>query len=435
MTKHVCIVGSGPSGFFAADHLLRKLPTARIDIIDRLPTPYGLLRGGVAPDHQGTKNIARQYERTCQKDNVRFLGNVMVGRDVSYGELKAAYDAVILAIGAPADRKLGIPGEELEGVYGSGAFVGWYNGHPDFRDLAPRLDGSAVAVIGNGNVALDIARILAKTPAEMAASDLCAHAQADIDAARLTDIYVLGRRGPIEASFTFAELAEMGELERAEPVVDAAALPEAIEPDPSYDLKVKQKNLDILKDFAGRAPAGKPIKVHFLFNAAPKAIRGHGKVEALQVERTRVEGGRAVLTGETFELPVCAVVSAIGYRSEGFAGLPMDEARGTVRNEAGRVEPGVYVVGWSKRGPTGTVPTNRQDSIAVADLALADMAAAGETAKAGGAEIDRLLGDRGVRSVCFTDWQKINEAEAGRAAPGRPREKFTRVGEMLAVLE
>lgn len=432
----VCIVGSGPSGLYAADAILRKRPGCAVDVIDRLPTPYGLVRAGVAPDHQGTKNIVRQFERTLQKPGVRFLGNVAVGRDVTYDELKAAYDAVILAIGAPRDRTLGLPGEDLDGVYGSGRFVGWYNGHPDHADLAPRI-GMGVAIVGNGNVALDIARILAKTPEEMAQSDICAHAADTIATAPVTDIYICGRRGPVEASFTSAELAEMGHLRRARPVVDAAALDgastEAVE-DPR-SRKIKDKNLEILRAFAARPDDDMPVRVHFLFNAAPRTIQGeNGAVTALTVERTRVEEGRAVGTGETFDLSVGTVITAIGYRTEPITGLPLDQARGTVANSDGVVEDGVFAVGWAKRGPSGVIPSNRADSMAVADKVAAYLEVAGGTAE-GPAALDRLLAANGARPVTFEEWQVLNAAEVSRAPAGRPREKFVRVADMLAHLD
>ena len=432
----VCIVGSGPSGLYAADTILRKRPGCAIDIIDRLPTPFGLVRAGVAPDHQGTKNIVRQFERSMTKPGVRFLGNVSIGKDVSYAELKATYDAVVLALGAPVDRTLGIPGEDLDGVYGSGAFVGWYNGHPDHAGLAPRLDTSGVAVIGNGNVALDIARILAKTSAEMTGSDICAHAVEAISAAPLTDIYLLGRRGPLEASFTSAELGELGHLERGRPVIDPAVLDgitaESVS-DPK-EQKVKEKNLEILREFAARTD-DKPLRVHLLFNAAPKEIIGaDGRVSGLRIERTRVENGRAVPTGETFDLGVGAVMTAIGYRIAPIDGVPVDESRGIVANEDGKVEDGVFVVGWAKRGPSGVIPSNRSDSMAVAELILSHLeTAAGRTP--GPAALDALLAERGVTPVCFDDWQKINAAEVARAAEGRPREKFTSIKDMLDALK
>lgn len=435
-TASVCIVGSGPSGLYAADAIIRKRPDCAIDIIDRLPTPFGLVRAGVAPDHQGTKNIVRQFERSMTKPGVRYLGNVTVGRDVTYDELKACYDAIILAIGAPVDRTLGIPGESLAGVYGSGAFVGWYNGHPDWAALDPVLDHPGVAVVGNGNVALDIARILAKTPAEMATSDICRHAAEAIAAAPLTDIYLLGRRGPVEASFTPAELAELGHLERARPVVDPAVL-EGQSADAVSDpreRKVKEKNLEILADFAARNDE-KPVRIHLLFYAAPRTILGaEGRVSGLRAERTRVEGGRAVGTGEHLDLDVGTVVTAIGYRCSPLEGVPVDERRGVIVNDEGRVEDGVFVVGWAKRGPSGVIPANRADSMAVAAHVLAHLEANGGR-KQGPDALDALLEKRRVRVVCFDDWQKINAAEVARAADGRPREKFIRIADMLAALD
>lgn len=438
----VAIIGSGPSGLYAADAIQRKRPDARIDIIDRLPTPFGLVRAGVAPDHQGTKNIVRQFERTLTKDGVRFVGNVSIGRDVSLADLRAAYDAVILAVGAPLDRSLGLEGEDLDGVYGSAAFVGWYNGHPDFADLAPRLpDGSspgAVAIIGNGNVALDIARILAKSEAELTSSDLCRHAQDAIAAAPIRDIYLLGRRGPVEASFTSAELAELGHLERARPLVDARALEgadaSAVE-DPKAQ-KVKEKNLEILREFAAQPERDAAIRIHVLFHAAPKAITGaDGKVTRLTVERTEVQEGRAVGTGETFDLDVATVISAIGYRCATIDGVPVDDRAGVVRNQDGVVDDGLYVVGWAKRGPSGVIPTNRADSMEVAKRVLEQLEGIGETAGRPGPEaLDALLAKAGVQVTGFDDWRKIDAAEVARAAEGRPREKFTRIEDMLAAL-
>lgn len=432
MSLAVAIIGSGPSGFYAADGLLRKKPDCRIDILDRLPTPYGLVRGGVAPDHQSTKAVQRVFERIARREGVRFLGHVEVGRDVSYDELKARYDAVVVAIGCPVDRRLGIPGDTLPGVYGSWSFVGWYNGHPGLRDLDLALPGKAAAVIGNGNVAIDCVRVLAKTPDEMAKSDLCAHAAAVLAGARLEDIYLIGRRGPVEASFTPVELAELGELARCVPLVDGAAFERDIAAAPPEAVKGKEKILDILRRFTANKPGDKPLRLHFLFWSAPSAILGTGRVEALRLERRRPAEGRVAAAGEICDLPVETVISAIGYRGQPFAGLPMDEARGIVRNVEGRVEPGVYAVGWSKRGPSGTIPTNRADSMAVAELILADLG--GEPGKEGPAALDRLLAGRGVRPVRFADWLRIGEAEIKRAGEGRPREKFTRIEEMLALL-
>lgn len=435
MSKSVVIIGSGPSGFYIADALSKKGSDIRVDLLDRLPTPFGLVRGGVAPDHQGTKNIVRQFERTLQRDTVRFLGNVEVGRDIQFSELKELYDAVIVTIGSTQDRKLGIPGENLPGVYGSWAFVAWYNGHPDYRDLEPDLSGKAVAVIGNGNVALDVARVLAKTPAEMGQADLCSHAAQVIAAAPLEDIYLLGRRGPADASFTPAELGEFGTLERCVPLARAEQIPAELNADtPPDQLKDRQKNLEILRGYGGNRPDAKPLRLHFMFYAAPVKIVGAGHVEGLRVARTEIRGGRAVLTDEIITLPVGAVISAIGYRSVAFPGLPFDETQGIIPNIDGRVEAGVYTAGWCRRGPQGVIPANRSDSLAVAKLITEDLAQQALSDKPGPVGLDRLLRERAVRTVTYQDWLKINQAEVERAAAGKPREKFTRVAEMLAVL-
>ncbi|MFH1872531.1 MAG: FAD-dependent oxidoreductase [Pseudomonadota bacterium] len=430
---HIGIVGAGPSGCYVADALGRKLPGAHIDIFDQLPTPFGLVRGGVAPDHQGTKNIARQFERTLGKAGVRFLGNVAVGRDISYEELKAAYDVLVITIGALDDRRLGIPGEELDAVYGSGQFVAWYNGIPADRDLEPRLDGKSVAIIGNGNVALDIARLLAKTADELAASDLCARARAAFAAARIEDIWLIGRRGPADASFTTAELSEFGDLSRAATRVDAAQLPKALPAELGEEQrKLAERNIEVLRGYAQRgAQDERPLRVHFMFNARPLAIHGDGRACELLLERTRVEHGRAVHGGESFVIPADTVISAIGYRSTAFPGLPFDAARGVVANDQGRVEAGVYTAGWCKRGPQGVIPANRADSLAVAELILADIACGAPGDKPGGALIDSLLATRGVRPIDFAGWQKINAAEVA-AAQGRPREKLVRMEDLLA---
>src|SRR5713226_6728056 len=274
MTHRVAIVGAGPSGFYAADGLLRTNPDLHIDVIDRLPTPHGLIRAGVAPDHQGTKAVARQFDRLLARPDVRFAGNIEIGRDLSWDELSAAYDAVIVATGMVIDKKLGVPGEDLAHVWGSWRFVGWLNGHPDFRQGPDLSKVKSVAVIGNGNVALDVARVLAKSADEMAKSDIVPEAGAAIATAPLTDITIIGRRGPEQASFTNNELAEMGRLARAVPLVDPAALKvEAPKSDPTPERLRKTKNLEILRGFAKNKPGIKPIALHFVFNRPIKAIQ------------------------------------------------------------------------------------------------------------------------------------------------------------------
>ena len=381
MTHRVAIVGAGPSGFYAADGLLRGDPDLHIDIIDRLPTPFGLVRAGVAPDHQGTKAIARQFEKLLARPDVRFCGNLEIGRDMSWDEVVAAYDAVIVATGRVIDRKLGVPGEELPHVWGSWRFVAWLNGHPDFRD-GPDLAGvRRVAVIGNGNVALDVARVLAKSADEMVKSDIVLEAGAAIAAAPIAGIDILGRRGPQHASFTNNELAEMGRLARAVALVDAGTLDVAVPAsEPTPERLRRTKNIDILRGFSANRPGSKPIALRFLFDTAPKSID----------------------QGE-YDL----VVTCIGYEGAAFP----------------RAE-GVFAVGWARRGPSGTIPTNRADSHAVALQVLAWLK--DRTPKSG---VDPL--------PVVTDiagWHRIDKAElAAGAAQGRPRVKLTNWDSLLKV--
>jgi NADPH-dependent glutamate synthase beta subunit-like oxidoreductase len=383
MTHRVVIVGAGPSGFYAADGLLRGNPDLHIDIIDRLPTPFGLVRAGVAPDHQGTKAIVRQFEKLLTQPDVRFCGNLEIGRDMSWDEIVTAYDAVIVATGMVIDRKLGVPGEELPHVWGSWRFVAWLNGHPDFRDGPDLGAAKRVAVIGNGNVALDVARVLAKSADEMTKSDIVPDAGAAIAAAPIEAIDIIGRRGPEHASFTSNELAEMGRLARAVPLVDAKALEVTVPAsEPTPERLRKTKNLDILRGFSANAPGSKPIALRFLFNTAPKAI----------------EKG-------DYDL----VVTCIGY---GGADFPKVES--------------VFPVGWAKRGPSGTIPTNRADSHAVAQHVLAWLK--DRTPKSG---IDPL-----PLTTDTAGWHRIDKAEiAAGAAQGRPRVKLTDWASLLKVAE
>ena len=409
--QHIAIVGSGPAGLFTADALIRQRPELKIDVFERLPSPYGLARFGVAPDHQGTKAITRQFDRLFGNPNIRFLGDLAVGETLPLAVLRDYYDAVVLAVGAHQDRRLGIPGEDLPGVYGSMAFVGWYNGHPDFAGLSPLLDMPGVAIIGQGNVAVDIARVLSKTPAEMAAADLCAHAAGSIRSAALQDIYLIGRRGPIEASFTSAELAELGKLERVRPVVNRADLPDALPADASGDLKVKERNLQLLHEYAAHTD-DKPIRLHFLFHAVPEAIIGGSRVEALRIK------------GAATPLAVGSVISAIGYRTAGFGDLPAPDAAGRLSNQDGLIAPGLYTAGWAKRGPSGTIPTNRSEAKTVADKILADFADDAAPAKPGSAALDAWLKGKAVAALDFAAWKRIEAAETAAARPGAPREKF-----------
>ena len=439
MTLSVAIVGSGPAGFYTADALLRADSACRVDILDRLPTPYGLIRFGVAPDHEKTKNVMRGFARTASDERVNFYGDVDVGEALSLDELREMYDVVVLAVGAAHDRRLGIPGEDKPGVVGSASFVNWYNAHPDFVDRTPDLDTSSVVIIGAGNVAIDVARVLVKTPAEMAATDLPAYAAEPIHAAPIGDVYMVARRGPVEAKFTNVELREMGQLEACVPQVAAADLPESVTGEMSpRDRRVREKNLETLRTFAEREADEKPKRVHFVFFASPVEILGGERAEAVRFERTRVEDGRAVGTGEHFEIPCGLVVAAVGYLSMPVDGAPFDRRNGVVVNDEGRVGPGLYAVGWIKRGPTGVIGTNKPDGRNAAEQILADLGESGGEGgggKPGRDALEALLRARGCRWVDFEDWRRIEAAEIAAAAEGAPRRKLYRREDMLAVLD
>lgn len=428
--RHVAIVGSGPAGYYTAEAAQKTFGDAvRIDVIDLLPVPYGLIRFGVAPDHQSIKAVSRRYEQVALSENVRFVGNVQVGRDVTVAELQERYDAVVLATGAPIDRSLDIPGSDLPGVVGSAAFVGWYNGHPDWAALDPPLAGPGAVVIGNGNVALDVARILSKTTAEFDGSDICAHALDELARSGIVRITLLGRRGPHQIAMTPKELGELGHLARAQPLVDDTDLPE-----PGADALLEpgmRKSVQHLRDFAATPIAGKAISICFDFYAMPVAIEGEGRAERVIVERTRLDADlRSIGTGETYVVPASLVVSCIGYQTPPIDGVPYEHGRGRFANVDGRILPGLYCVGWARRGPTGTIGTNRPDGAAVVEMIAADAAAG--AGKPGRPALDRLLAERGVDVVTFRDWQKIEAAEIARARTGSPREKFVSVEEMIA---
>jgi NADPH-dependent glutamate synthase beta subunit-like oxidoreductase len=432
MMRHIAIIGSGPAGYYTAEAVQKAFgDDVRIDIIDRLPVPFGLIRFGVAPDHQSIKAVSNRYEKVALSDNVRFVGNVSVGRDVTIDELQSLYDAVVLATGAPNDRKLEIPGADLEGVYGSAAFVGWYNGHPDFADLNPDLSGKHVVVIGNGNVALDVARILSKTREEFLGSDIVTHALDRLMTAKTERVTFLGRRGPHQIAMTPKELGELGHLKRAAPCVAESDLPD-IGDDALLEPGMR-KSVTHLRDFAAipaSVRAEKLILVDFDFYASPVAIEGDGKVERIVVERTTLDDQyRSHGTGETYTLECSAIISCIGYQTPPIEGVPFEHGRGRFASDEGRILPGLYCVGWARRGPSGTIGTNRPDGYAIADLIAADIGQ-GE-GKRGRPGLDALLADRGVGVVTFNDWKKIEEAETARARDGAPREKFVAVADMI----
>jgi ferredoxin--NADP+ reductase len=424
---HVAIIGSGPAGFYTAEALLKEIPGVRVDIIDRLPTPYGLIRAGVAPDHQSIKAVDRRYAATAAADGVRFVGHVSIGSDVSMAELQQLYDAVVLATGAPHDRQLGVPGEDLPGVLGSAAFVGWYNGHPDFADLDVPLGHPGACVVGNGNVAIDVARILAKTPEELGTSDITKHSRDVLNLSRVTDIHLIGRRGPYQASFTPKEMGELGHLTRAQPLVDPAHLP-PVDNDAALEPGLR-KTVTHLRAFAATPPAGKPITVTFDFLTRPVRVEAVGEHLRLIVERTRLDGDVAVGTGELRGIDCGLIVSCIGYRSSPIEGAAFDDRAGRFANDDGLITAGLYAAGWARRGPSGTIGTNRPDGFGIAARIAAEVTPGG---KAGGAGLDALLAARGVRATCFADWQRIDAAEIAAARPGSPREKLVRHDHLLA---
>ena len=431
--RHVAVIGSGPAGYYTAEALQKQFgDDVRIDVIDRMPVPYGLIRFGVAPDHQSIKSVYKRYEKVALSETVRFAGNVLVGRDVTIKELVQTYDAVILATGAPNDRPLDIPGADLPGVIGSAAFVGWYNGHPEFADLDPPLDVVSAAVIGNGNVALDVARILSKTPAEFVGSDIVSHAFEALGNSRIEKIHVLGRRGPHQIAMTPKELGELGHLEAAAPSVDLEDFPPEL--DDALLEPGLRKSVTHLREFAKIEPT-KRKTINFDFFAKPVAIEGDGRVERIVVEKTKLdEGNAAVGTGEIYAIPCGMVVTCIGYKTPPIEGVPYEEDRGRFANDEGVIGEGLYCVGWARRGPTGTIGTNRPDGFEVAEKIAARLADGGG-GKEGRVGLDRLLDSRGVNIVTFRDWQKIEAAEAARARDGHPREKFVAVEEMLRALD
>ena len=430
--RHFAIVGSGPAGFYTAEALSKAYGNmASIDIIDRYPVPYGLIRFGVAPDHQSLKAVSKRYDKVAESEGVAFIGNVAVGRDVSVADLRQMYDAVVLATGAPNDRKLGIPGEDLPGVVGSAAFVGWYNGHPDFADLDPSLEGPSAAVIGNGNVALDCARILFKTQAEFEGSDIVQHALDALQTSGVTKITIVGRRGPHQIAMTPKELGELGHLEVAVPMVDRSDFPlpeadEALEPG-------LRKSVGLLRGFTDLEP-NKPKRLQFDFFVKPVRIEGNGSAEKLIVERTELDPtGAARGTGEQYEIPASLIVTAIGYATPPIEGVPYDDRGGRFRNQEGLIDEGLYCVGWARRGPSGTIGTNRPDGYEVAKQISALLPPDGGS-KVGAPALHALLEERGIRATDFADWRRIEAAEVQQARPGSPREKMVRPEDWLSAL-
>ncbi len=431
--RHIAIVGSGPAGYYTAEAAVKKWgDEARIDVFDMLPVPFGLIRTGVAPDHQSIKGVSRRYEKTAIGDTVRFVGNIAIGRDVSIEELQSLYDAVILATGAPKDRLLRIEGSDAENVIGSAAFVGWYNGHPEFANLNPDLSGRHAVVVGMGNVALDVARILSKTEDEFAGSDIVTHALDALRNSSLESVTILGRRGPHQIMMTPKELGELLQLERASPQVESADLP-PLDDDAVLEPGMR-KSVTLLREFAAIPPnihGEKPIAIEFDFFASPKAIDvTDGRATGVVVEQTVVEAGRAIGTGETYRIRADIVITCIGYETSPIEGVPFDERAGRFANDQGRILPGLYCVGWAKRGPSGTIGTNRPDGYSVIDIVAEDIGSGHP--KRGREGFDDLAAERRLDIVTFRDWQKIEEAEIAAARDGSPREKFVDIESMIA---
>ncbi len=447
---HVAVVGSGPSGFYAAEALLKSGLTVKVDMFERLPAPYGLVRSGVAPDHPKLKEAILVYAKIAQHPNYNFIGNVAVGRDITVTELRASHHAVLFCCGAETDRKLGIPGADLPGSHTATEFVGWYNGHPDYCSREFDLASEVAVVIGQGNVAVDVCRMLAKTADELKHTDIVQHALEQLAASKIREIHMIGRRGPAQAKFTHVELRELGELVDAEPVVNPKDL--KLNAQSEAELADRRnraaiKNLEILREFATRPSLSKRRRVHIRFLESPVELQGDGKLERLMLARNRLEGEAfqqvARDTGERITLTCGLLFRSIGYRGIPIPGVPFDERRGVLANQEGRVVdagtpvPGLYCAGWIKRGPSGIIGTNRADSVATVRVMLADIAAniIDPMPKAGANDIYALLKARGLRAVNYPDWLKIDVAEIKRGEPlGKPREKFTLVEEMLARL-
>jgi ferredoxin--NADP+ reductase len=443
----IAIIGSGPAGFYAAEALLKRTDTAvDVDVFDRLPTPYGLVRGGVAPDHQKIKSVTRVFAGTAGRPSFRFVGNVQLGRDVTVEELRRHYHQILYATGNEGDRRLGIPGEGITRCTPASVFVGWYNGHPDYRNARIDLSVPRVAVVGNGNVALDAARILLRTRAELEKTDIAAHALDALVHSQVREVFVLGRRGPAQAAFTPGELEELGELEAADPIVDPAELADGA---PAGEAG-RKGNLDLLRAYVARAPRPGSKKLHLRFLVSPIEVvaDGTGGVAGLALERNRLETRpdgslAAVGTGQVEQLDVGMVLPAVGFAAQRIAGVPYDEKAKIIANLDGRVVdaatraviPDEYVVGWARSGPQGLIGEHKRASAQVVAHMIADGAGLEARALPPRQAIDALLRERGVKLVSFQDWKQLDDVEVARGARrGAPRDKIVDVEAMLAVL-
>jgi ferredoxin--NADP+ reductase len=447
--RRAAIVGSGPAGFYAADQLIAA--GFQVDLYDALPTPFGLVRAGVAPDHPKIKNVTKVYEKTAAKGGFRFFGGVTLGRDITRTDLLERYHVVLYAVGTATDNRLGIPGEDLPGSHAATEFVGWYNGHPDFSDHRFDLDGGRAVVIGNGNVAVDVARMLVLEPDEVSATDTADHAIHALAAATVEEVVMLGRRGPAQAAFTNPELRELGELSRADVVIDPADL--ELDPASAAWLESEEatptnrRNVEIMRGFVEEGVKGRSHRVVLRFLSSPVEIVGNERVEGIRVVRNRIEADasgrlRAVPTGEEEVIPCDIVLRSIGYRGLPLGDVPFDERRGLIRNEGGRVtgddgspHPGEYAVGWIKRGPSGVIGTNKKDAAdTVARIVEdAEAGALNQPARPDADEVAAWVAERAPDAVTWQGWQVIDEHERRAGEPhGRPRVKLVRLADLVA---
>lgn len=452
---YIAIVGAGPSGFFAAASLLRAADSAvsdggrdiHVDMLEMLPTPWGLVRSGVAPDHPKIKSVSRTFEKTAEDPRFRFFGNVAVGTHVSADELAERYDAVVYAVGAQSDRPMGIPGEDLPGSVAAVDFVGWYNAHPHFAEMAPDISSGRAVVVGNGNVAIDVARILVTDPDVLATTDIADHALDSLHARGVAEVVIVGRRGPLQGAFTTLELRELGELEGVDVVVDPAAMTAVTDAEAAAAGKTTAANIKVLRGYADKTAAGEQTpgnrRIVFRFHTSPIEIRGSGRVEEVVLGRNELvtdDGGRVVArdTGDRETLPAQLVVRAVGYRGVAIPGLPFDETAGTIPHEQGRIAGRArdYVVGWIKRGPSGVIGTNKKDSQDTVDTLVADLA--GTTAREVGDDYPGELADwlaaRQPKLISDAHWQAIDAHERSAGEPhGRPRVKVPSVERLLHI--
>ncbi len=451
----IAIFGSGPAAFYAADALFKQTNlTVEIDMYDRLPTPYGLVRGGVAPDHPKIKTVTKVYDRTAEDPRFRFYGNVELGRDVTHDELLRYYHQILYCTGAQTDRKMDIPGEDLPGSYPATEFVGWYNAHPDYRDLTFDLSQERVAVVGNGNVAMDVVRILASTYDELAKTDIADYALEALRNSKVKEIYILGRRGPAQAAYTNPELKELGELAGADVVVSQADA--TIDPLSAADMernpdRIAEKNVETLQGYAATTPSGRPRKIVMRFLVSPIEIIGSEHVEAVKLVHNELvlsDDGtlRPRASAQTEILPVGLIFRSIGYRGVKLPGVPFDDRHGVITNIEGRVIDthsqlplkGEYVAGWIKRGPSGIIGTNKPDSVATVNAMLADAkeGMVNEPEQPARAAVEAFIESRQPDVVSFDDWKLLDQEEVARGtAVGRPRIKFSRIADMIGFIK